>query len=83
MDTSTDYLGAPETRLNTWLPDGGDEIFAHYGAAYLFVVYFWEQYGDQAIQDLLSLNYELEGTVRCPGAPEPEDRRRRQTRRSR
>ena len=29
------------------------------------------------------LNYELEGTVRCPGAPEPDDRRRRQRRSSR
>lgn len=53
VDTAPDYLRTPGTRLNTWLHDAGDEIFAHYGAAYLFVVYFWEQYGDQAIQELM------------------------------
>lgn len=53
VDTTIDYLSAPETKLNTWLYDAGDEIFAHYGAAYLFVVYFWEQFGDQAIQELM------------------------------
>lgn len=53
VDTSIDYLSAPGTKLNTWLHDAGDEIFAHYGAAYMFVVYFWEQFGDLAIQDLM------------------------------
>jgi hypothetical protein len=46
-------LAAPGTQLNTWLHDAGDEIFAHYGAAYLFTVYFWEQFGDLAIQELM------------------------------
>jgi len=53
VDTYYDYANAPGTQLNTWLQDAGDEIFAHYGAAYLFVVYLWEQFGDQAIQDLM------------------------------
>jgi immune inhibitor A len=54
VDTSIDYLNEPETRLNTWPSDAGDdEMFAHYGAAYLFVVYFWERFGDQAIQALM------------------------------
>jgi hypothetical protein len=35
------------------LQDPGDEIFAHYGASYMFIVYFWEQFGDRAIQDLM------------------------------
>ena len=53
VDTPPDYLDEPGTRLNTWLYDAGDEVFAHYGAAYLFVVYFWEQLGDSAIQRLM------------------------------
>ncbi len=53
VDTSADYLSVPGTRLNTWPDDAGDEVFAHYGAAYTFVVYFWEQFGDQAIQQLM------------------------------
>ncbi|UCG22820.1 MAG: immune inhibitor A [Chloroflexota bacterium] len=53
VDTPPDYLDNPDTALNTWPPDAGDEIFAHYGAAYLFVVYFWEQLGDAAIQRLM------------------------------
>ncbi|MGD8586515.1 MAG: immune inhibitor A [Chloroflexota bacterium] len=53
VDTAPDYLSEPGTRLNTWLHDAGDEVFAHYGAAYLFVVYFWEQFGDRAIQELM------------------------------
>ena len=53
VDTASDYLDDPATPLNTWIEDAGDEVFAHYGAAYLFVVYFWEQLGDAAIQSLM------------------------------
>jgi len=53
VDTPPDYLDKPSTRLNTWLQDAGEEIFAHYGATYLFAVYFWEQLGDTAIQGLM------------------------------
>lgn len=53
VDTPPDYLERPGTRLNTWLHDAGDEIFAHYGASYLLLVYFWEQLGDTAIQRLM------------------------------
>lgn len=45
------YLRRPHTRLNTWNYDE-DVVDAHYGAAYLFVVYLWEQLGDAAIQEL-------------------------------
>jgi hypothetical protein len=52
LDTASgyDYLIAPETRLNSWAYD--DDIYAHYGASYLFMVYLWEQLGDVAIQEL-------------------------------
>jgi immune inhibitor A len=51
---STDALFArlPDTQLTDWpeLEDSGP----HYGAAYLFVSYFLEQYGDDAIPQLVA-----------------------------
>ena len=49
--TTTDYLLAPETQLNTWGTD--EEVYAHYAAAYLFSVYIWEQLGETAVQELV------------------------------
>ena len=46
-----DYLLAPDTQLNSW-DHGVHKIYAHYGAAYLFAVYLWEQLGDSAIGEL-------------------------------
>ncbi|HZD11023.1 MAG TPA: hypothetical protein VE553_06750, partial [Candidatus Binatia bacterium] len=48
---SVDYLLAPDTQLNSWSYTG-DEIYAHYAASYLFCVYFWEQLGEAAAQEL-------------------------------
>lgn len=48
---TADYLLAPETRLNSWNFDE-DAVFAHYAASYLFMVYFWEQVGETAVQAL-------------------------------
>lgn len=46
-----DYLQQPNLQFNSWSYD--DEIsFAHYSAAALFVIYFWEQLGDAAVRDL-------------------------------
>ncbi len=45
-----DYLAVPETRLNSWSYD--DDVYAHYSAAYLFMVYLWEQLGEEAIREL-------------------------------
>ena len=47
-----DYLQEPATALNAWEYDE-DAIYAHYAAAYLFMTYFWEQLGDEAIPALL------------------------------
>jgi len=45
-----DYLEAPHTQLNSW--DSDDEyIYAHYAGSYLFMVYLWEQLGDDAVQE--------------------------------
>lgn len=45
-----DYLALPETRLNSWSYD--DDVYAHYSASYLFMVYLWEQLGEEAIREL-------------------------------
>jgi immune inhibitor A len=51
---STDILFSlnPDTQLTTWpeLDDSG----AHYGASYLFLSYFLEQYGPEAIRQLVA-----------------------------
>jgi hypothetical protein len=45
------YIRTPDTQLTTWssLEDSGP----HYGASYLFLAYFLEQYGDEAVQRLV------------------------------
>ena len=52
LDTAEtlDYLQAPETPLHRW--GSGESIYAHYAATYLFCVYFWEQLGEEAVQEL-------------------------------
>lgn len=52
VDSDLDYWSNPDIQLNSWDYDNQDDLFAHYGAAYLFVVYFWEQLGDAALRDL-------------------------------
>jgi immune inhibitor A len=52
VDTIHDYLSSPEIRLNSWSYEDEDVLYAHYGAAYLFSVYFWEQLGKQAVSEL-------------------------------
>lgn len=53
LDTADtiDFLLAPDTRLNTW-NYRAEDVYAHYGAAYLFLTYVWEQLGDEAIREL-------------------------------
>jgi hypothetical protein len=52
VDTVIDYLAHPEIQLNSWEYDDDDLVFAHYGGAYLFNVYLWEQLGDVAVMTL-------------------------------
>lgn len=51
VDTHYDWLDHPETQLNNWSYEE-DEVYIHYGGAYLFMVYLWEQLGDEAVRDL-------------------------------
>lgn len=46
-----EYQQHPETQLNAW--DYNDNrVDAHYAAAYLYLVYLWEQLGEAAVQEL-------------------------------
>ncbi|MFQ5398095.1 MAG: hypothetical protein ACE5E7_00700 [Anaerolineae bacterium] len=53
LDTAStwDYLQRPDTPLNTWNYDE-NEVDAHYSAAYLYLVYLWEQLGETAVREL-------------------------------
>ncbi len=44
------FLSSPDTQLNDWPPDV--DTSPHYGAAALFVAYFYERYGEAALQQL-------------------------------
>ncbi len=44
------FLGAPATQLNTWSETGPRQ--PHYGAALLFITYFYEQFGESGLRAL-------------------------------
>jgi immune inhibitor A len=48
----TAYARDPDLQLNDW-PDGTGESIPHYGAAFLFLTYFLDRFGDQATQTLV------------------------------
>jgi immune inhibitor A len=50
--TELPFLAMPDTQLTTW-PDLEDSS-ANYGASYLFLLYFYEQYGAGAIRRLVA-----------------------------
>jgi hypothetical protein len=52
VDTEPDYLADTGIQLNIWEYEDEDLLYAHYGASYLFVLYLWEQFGEQAIIEL-------------------------------
>jgi len=45
------FLEQTDIRLDHW-SDATSEIYAHYAAAYLYGLYFWEQLGDAALSEL-------------------------------
>lgn len=49
--TVTNFLGDPGTQLNTWAIPGAPSG-QHYGASVLFVTYFYERYGLEALQSV-------------------------------
>ncbi|HFC13050.1 MAG TPA: hypothetical protein ENJ56_09430 [Anaerolineae bacterium] len=46
-----DYLNDIALQLNTWGYEN-DVIYRHYAASFLFLTYFWEQLGDEAVHAL-------------------------------
>ncbi len=51
LSYTASFLTAPDTQLNAWSPDP-PENSAHYGAAYLFVTYFLQRFGEDALKAL-------------------------------
>lgn len=47
------FLAAPDTQLNTWAPSEEGNA-AHYGAAFLFMAYFLERFGEEATRRLVA-----------------------------
>jgi hypothetical protein len=45
-----DFLYTPQTQLNTWAEE--EPRAPHYGAAEMFIDYFYERYGEEAIRQL-------------------------------
>lgn len=45
------FLDLTHIRLDHW-SDATSEVYAHYAAAYLYGLYFWEQLGDAALSEL-------------------------------
>lgn len=54
VDSDLDYAAIPSVQLNSWNYDDQEMLLAHYGAAYLFTVYIWEQLGELALTNMLS-----------------------------
>ena len=47
------YVQDPDIQLNDWPTDPG-QTPAHYGAAFLFLTYFLDRFGDEATQELVA-----------------------------
>ena len=45
------YLEQTHVPLNQW-GAGAPDVYAHYGASYLYLLYLWEQLGDDALAEL-------------------------------
>ncbi len=50
---SVSFLANPSTQLNTWSPVS-DQNIPHYGASYLFVAYFLDRFGEDALKALVA-----------------------------
>ena len=47
------YTSDPDLQLNTW-PGGDEDTTPHYGAAFLFLTYFLDRYGEEATKALVA-----------------------------
>ncbi len=48
------YLLNPAIPLNAWPDPQESSTLPHYAASFLFLTYFWERLGDQALRDLIA-----------------------------
>ncbi len=48
------YLNQPDVQLNAWPDPQQASTLPHYQAAFLFLLYFWERFGDDALRDLIA-----------------------------
>ncbi len=48
------FIDNPDLQLNAWGEEGGGENGPHYGAAFLFMTYFLDRFGDEATQALVA-----------------------------
>jgi hypothetical protein len=69
------FLGAPDTQLNAW--PGDDSRAAHYGAAALFIDYFYEHYGLDALRQMSQTKRRgldaFDAVLRARGEPGVDD----------
>ncbi len=49
---SMNFLSQPDIQLTTW-PEANDQRYGHYGAAFLFMAYFYQCYGEAATTTLV------------------------------
>jgi hypothetical protein len=49
------FISEPDLQLNSWVEEGGDpDSISHYGAAFLFMTYFLDRFGNEATQALVA-----------------------------
>ncbi len=61
-DAYSTFEALPENSLTAWGDQGGREIVADYGIAFLWYMYMWEHFGDAFIQDhFLNLDHDITG----------------------
>ncbi len=72
-DFAPDFLNDPLLQLNTWPEDGPRGL--HYGAAFLFVAYFYQRYGEEAtialVRDAANGLDSVDNTLVAIGATDP------------
>lgn len=72
-DFAPDFLAYPNIQLNTWPEE--DNRGLHYGAAFMFLAYFYQRYGEEAtmtlVRDLANGLESVEDTLIAIGATDP------------
>lgn len=48
------FVSAPDLQLNTWVGSSHPDFSSHYGAAFLFMTYFLDRFGNEATQALVA-----------------------------